>query len=126
MKKMLALILLSSQAMADCDWSKGITPGPNKTFIYSEACHQAVGKLVEDHKADQQRIADFVKAVSLKDTALADSDAKVKLWMDTSLKMEDSLTRYEDLRSKNQWLWFGLGVVATGAAAYTASKLSHH
>jgi len=135
-QKIIASLMLTSfisaQALADCDFSKGIQPGPNKTFIYSEACHLTVGTLVEQNKTYGLQLVDLNKALALdtqaiadKNKALDDSDKRVVLWQTTSLKMEDSLQKYDSLRSQNQWLWFLLGVLVTSAAGITAAQLSH-
>ena len=128
MKKLIALLmfLFVSNAFADCDWSKGITAGPNKTYIYSEACHLSVGQLIQTNKTQAAQLIDLQKAFTLQTKALSDSDARVQLWMSTSLKMEDSLTTYDALKSKNEWLFFALGVVATAAGAYTFNQINHH
>ena len=128
MKKLIALLmfLFVSNAFADCDWSKGITPGPNNTYVYSEACHLSVGKLIQTNKTQAAQLIDLQKAFTLQTKALSDSDARFQLWMTTSLKMEDSLNKYDELRSKNQWLFFGLGVLTTIAGAYTVNQINHH
>lgn len=116
-------ILYPTESYAGCDFSKGITAGPNKTFIYTEACHLAVGALVQDNQVKTQQIADYVKAISMKDLALTASDTRANLWMSTSSSLEDRLQKVDKLQKDNEWIFFGLGVLTTGFAAYTASKL---
>lgn len=115
MKKFISILLLtcflSNTALAECDFSKGITPGPNKTFIYTEECHLKVGTMVQDIQTKDQQIDDLNKAITLKDLAITKSDERVNLWMDTSLKLEDRVNKIDSLQSQNQWLMFGLGAL---------------
>ena len=130
MKKLISLILLactfSNLAMADCDFSKGITPGPNHTYIYTEECHLKVGQLIQDNKALTLQVGDLTKAIQLKDLALTKADERTQLWMNTSDKMEDRLTKIDETYKKNEWIYFGLGVLTTFAAAYAAGQVIHH
>jgi hypothetical protein len=115
--KLIALILLFSlNAQAACDWSKGITPGPNNTFIYTQECHQAVGQLVQANK-------DLTAAIQLKDLAIQNSDARVALWQKSSNDEFDRLQKIESDQKHNDWLYFGLGIATTFVAAYAASRV---
>ncbi len=120
---LLLLCVLSNVAMADCDFSSGITPGPNKTFIYSEECHQQVGKLVQSNKTKDLQIADLNKAIELKDLALVKADERIQLWMTTTQKLEDRMTTIDDLRGKNYWMYYGLGIATGFVAVWAAGQL---
>jgi hypothetical protein len=130
MKKAISALLLfcltSNAAMAECDFSTGITPGPNHTFIYTEECHLKVGHLVQDNKTKDAQIADLNQAITLKDLALTKSDDRTRLWMDTSDKLQNRLTTVDELAKKNEWIYFGLGVLATVGAGYVASQIYRH
>ena len=127
MKTLINLVVLlcfiSNIASAGCDWSKDITPGPNKTFVYSEACHLAVGQLVQDNKVKTQQVQDLTKALTLKDLALTASDSRATLWSNTSQNLEDRLQKVDSLEKKNEILYFALGVLATGLSVWGASQL---
>jgi len=129
MKKLVSLLLLtcflSNAAMADCDFSTGITPGPNNTFIYTEECHLAVGKMKEDNAALTLEIGDLNKAIQLKDLALVKADQRTQLWMTTSDQLTDRITKIDDVAKHNEWMYFGLGVVTTFLAGYAAAQLIH-
>lgn len=122
---LLAVCIFSNAALADCDFSTGITPGPNKTFIYSEECHKKVGQMAQDLKTKDAQIADLNKAITLKDLALTKADERTQLWMDTSDKLQDRVTKIDEVYKKNEWLYFGLGVLTTFAAGYAAAQLIH-
>ena len=118
----LLLFCLASNAFADCDFSTGITPGPNHIFIYTQECHEAVGKLVQDNKALTLQVGDLTKAVSLKDLALTKADDRTQLWMNTSDKLIDRVDKIDQVEKHNEWLYFGLGVLTTFAAGYVVSQ----
>lgn len=118
--------LFSNLAIADCDWSTGITTGPNHTFIYSDACHLAVGVLVQSNKTKDAQIADLSQAISLKDLALSKADSRIQLWTDTTYKLQDRLTTVSQMESHNEWLMFALGSLATIGAGYAASQIYRH
>lgn len=129
MKKAISILMLtcflSNTAMAECDFSKGITPLADGGFRYTEECHRKVGTLVQDNQTKDRQLSDLTQAIQLKDLALQKSDARVALWMDTSFKMEDRLNKVDELRSKNEWLMFGLGALTVLGAGFMASKLLH-
>lgn len=116
-------LLIPNTGWADCDFSKGITPGPNKTFVYTEACHQKVGQVVKDNQSKTAQIADLTKAITLKDLALTDADKSKQNWIDTSGKLEDRLQKVDSLQKTNEWVYFGLGVLTTFLAGIAAAKL---
>lgn len=132
MKKIVSSLLLfflfSNTAFADCDFSTGIRPGPAGTheYIYSEECHQAVGKLVQDNKALTLQVGDLTKAISLKDLALTKADDRTQLWMNTSDKLIDRVDKIDQVEKHNEWLYFGLGVLTTFAAGYVAAQAFRH
>jgi hypothetical protein len=119
MKKLIALVLLFSiNAQAACDWKTGITPGPNKTFIYNEDCHQEVGKLVQANK-------DLTAAIQLKDLAIKYDDERVALWQKSADDELQRLNTIQNDQKKSDWVIFGLGVATTFVAAYAASRIYH-
>lgn len=130
MKKLISTVLLfcfmSNVSFADCDFSKGITPGPNDTFIYSGECHRKVGSLLQDNAAKDKTIGELNQVITLKDLAIQKADQRTQLWMDTSFKMEDRLNEVDSIYKKNEWLYFALGIVVTGAAVYGAGQLVRH
>jgi hypothetical protein len=127
MKKLIVSILLAimtiNSAFADCDFSSGITPGPNKTFIYTEECHLKVGHLVQDNAIMTKQLTDLNQAISLKDLALTKSDARAQLWMSTSENLEGRLQKVDSLEKSSQWLMFGLGALTVFGAGIMAAKL---
>lgn len=117
MKKLICFILLFSlNARANCDWSLGITPGPNHTFIYSDECHQEVGKLIQANK-------DLTSAIQLKDLALQTSDQRIAMWSKTAGDEQDRLNKIESDQRTNSWLYFGLGVFTVIGAGFMTAKL---
>ena len=120
MKKLICLLLLASlNAQSACDWKTGITPGPNKTFVYSEECHQAVGALIQSNK-------DLTSGIQLKDLALKASDERALLWNNTSKDLEDRLQKVDSTQKKSDWLYFGLGALTVIGAGFMTARLIGH
>ena len=127
MKKLIAFILLFistfNLAFADCDWSKDITPGPNHTFIYSDACHLAVGQLIQTNKTQTAQIADLTKAIQLKDLAITNADARIALWTTTAENEQDRISKIDSMQKTNDFLYFGLGILATIGTGFAVARL---
>lgn len=128
MKKIVSAIMLlcfvSNVAFADCDFSTGITPGPNKTFVYSEECHLKVGQLVQQNTTLLAQVGDLTKAITLKDLALTKADERTQLWMNTSDQLTDRITKIDEVYKKNEWIYFGLGVLSILGAAYVVKAVA--
>lgn len=109
--------------MADCDFSTGIEKLPDGRFAYSSECHKKVGKLVADAKDRDEQVTQ--KDIQIKDLGVQLNIHKERAqnWMDTSLKLEDRVTQMEAMKSTNNWLHFGLGVLTTGIAVWGAGQL---
>ena len=115
-------VIFPTPVFAACDWTQ-IKKNADGTYTYSEKLHVCVGTLVRDNKTKDQQIADFTKALSLKDLALQTSDTRANLWLDTSGKLEARLQSVDKLQKDNNVIWFGLGILATSLMAYTVNKL---
>ena len=117
MKKLIIFILLFSlNANATCDWKTGITPGPNKTYIYNEECHQAVGALVQANK-------DLTSAIQLKDLALTTSDSRTIMWQKSADDELDRLNKIQSEQKKSDWLAFSLGALTVLGSGFLAARL---
>lgn len=127
MKKLISSVLfcslLPSVAMANCDFKTGITPNSDGSYRYTAECHLKVGNMKQDLEIKDQQIEKYVKALELKDLAIVKADERWALWRDTSYGMQDRLIKYDDLRQKNQLLYFAAGVILTGFAVWGAGQL---
>lgn len=119
---LLVLALTVQSAFADCDYSK-IKDNGDGTFTYSKELNLCVGKMKKDLDAANAQNKSYTDAITLKDLALTKADERTKLWMDSTDKLEDRLSTIDSLAKKNEWLFFGLGILVTGAAVYGASKV---
>ena len=126
MKKTISLLVMSSflsnAAMADCDWTK-IKKNSDNTYTYSENLHLCVGRLVEDNKNLTAQNQDLKKAIDLKDLAIKYSDDRTQLWMKTSDQLMTRVNSIDSTYKRNEFLYFGLGVLATIGASFAAAKL---
>jgi hypothetical protein len=119
---LVVISFFSVNALADCDFSKGITALPDGNYEYTKECNLAVGQMKQDLDVKTKQNLDLNSALSLKDLAIQKSDQRANLWMDTSFKLEDNITKYDSLRSKNEWLYFGLGFIAASVAMYAVAR----
>jgi hypothetical protein len=122
---LMSILLFSNIAFCDqsCDWKTGITPGPNKTFVYSEACHLQVGKLVQDSAVKDQQIKDLSTAIDLKNLAINFSDQRATLWQKNSLDAQDRLSKIDSEQKHNDFLYFGLGILSAIGVGFATAKL---
>lgn len=133
-KLLLALSLISSSAFATsittndgtvCDFSK-IVSNKDGTYTYPQNLHVCVGKIINDGKAKDAQIADDKKAINLYQLTIQTEEQRIQNWIATSTQLESRVEKVSDLEKTNEWLYFGLGVLATAAAAYTGEKLAGH
>lgn len=120
-----SIIFLTTNLFADCQFSTGIKPGPNDTFIYSKDCHLKVGQIVEDDKVKSQQVEDLTKAIALKTSALNLADKRADDWMDTSLKLEKNVQDIDNLKKENEWIYFGLGALTVIATGFSVASLTN-
>jgi hypothetical protein len=127
MKRLISLFVVisffSNVALADCDFSTGITKQEDGSFRYTKECHLKVGEMKRDLEIANTQIVEYKKAIELKDLALAKADERADKWMNAAYKLEDRMTTIDNLRSANQWLYFGIGVAVTGLAVWGAGQL---
>jgi hypothetical protein len=116
------ILLSPTVSLAECDFAKGITKVEGG-YLYSTDCHKKVGKLQEDLKDREEQVAKLEKTIELKDLAIVTQERRVQLWMDTSFKLEDRVNTMDRLKSSNQLLYFGLGVLTTSLAVWGAGQL---
>lgn len=127
MKKIISLFivlsLFSQVALAECDWKKGVKENVDGTFTYSAECHLRVGQLVRDEPIKDQQIAEYKKVIELKDLALSKTEQRADMWMNTTFKLQDRMNTIEDYSSRNNTVYFIIGVAFTALAVWGAGQL---
>jgi hypothetical protein len=123
----LVLSLLSNVAHADCDFTlgKGVTKLADGNFEYSKDCHIKVGELVQSSGVQDQQISDLNKALTLKDLTITQADQRAQNWMDTSLKLEKNINAIDEMKSTNNWIYFGLGVLTVIGTGFALSAVTN-
>ena len=117
MKKLFILLLLISQvSYAECDFKTGITKNSDGSYNYTRDCHIRVGETVQENE-------NLKKSIDLKDLAIQKQEDRITLWSDTSYKLEQRVNAIEEMKSKNDFLYFGLGVLATVGTAFAVSRV---
>jgi hypothetical protein len=120
---LLAALCLATTSYADCSF-KDLVKNPDGTVVYSAADHICVGQLKQDNAARTQQAADLNKAITLKDLTITKDEQRIQNWSDTSMKLEENIQKIDTLKQQNEWIYFGLGVLATFLAASAASNLA--
>jgi hypothetical protein len=120
-----SITLFCNFALADCDFSTGITPGPNDTYIYSKACHLKVGQLVKDNATQAKQIVDLTQATTLYRAAIQTDEERIQKWIATSTKLEEQVVDVDKYKKSNEYIAFGLGILSAFAAAELANSLRH-
>jgi len=125
--KFLIAILLSFQPIlvfAECNPRTGIVRLDSERLQYNNDCHKEFGLTRKNLSDAEGEIVQLRKTIELKDLMIEKSDEQVDLWMKESIEQNKRLNNIKNASEKNKWLWFGLGVLATGAAVYGAGQLS--
>lgn len=128
MKKLIAafllIISLSNVAIADCDFST-VVHNADGTMTYTKELHICVGQMKADLDSANAQIADYQRAISLKDLAITDSQNRSDIWMKSTFSLQDRIDKVDEYKSKNELLYFIGGVVFTGLAVWGAGQLHH-
>jgi hypothetical protein len=131
---MLTLLLASNIASATvvttndgtkCDFSK-VVHNKDGTFTYPLNLHLCVGKMAKDNAVKDKQIADLAASNKLYQLTIQTDEQRIQNWIQTSTSLEGRVEKVNELEKKNEWLFFALGVAATGVAAYAGEKLSGH
>ena len=120
---LMILLSLPLQALAECDFTDG--KGVNKVdggYLYSKECHTAVGQIKYDLGVANTQITLLNKSLDLKDLALTKADQRADLWQTATFKLEDRINTIDQMRSTNNWMYFGLGVLTVFVAGYAARQ----
>jgi hypothetical protein len=120
----LSIVFFSNVSFATCDFSTGIKPNSDGTYNYSKDCHIEVGNMKKENQEDLLKIQKLTDAISYKDIALQKSEERIDLWQNQAFKLEDRIDNIDKLKSKNETLYFILGVFVTGVAIYAGSKVT--
>lgn len=125
MKKLISSLIIisfaSNVAFANCDFSKGITENPDHTYTYTEVCHLQVGLNSKKLELSLLQIKDLREALIAESEALKIANQRVELWKATSNKLEVKVNQMEELKSRNEKLYF-IGGFLLGILAYSLAK----
>ena len=118
----LALLFVPAHAFAACAWSTDLRHQPDGSVLYPVACHALVGQDLAE--LDQRR-----QQVDLLTKALADETAAYNFELQRASTLEkDDLNVEQELRLEKketkleEFLWFGLGVLAMSLAIKGAQE----
>lgn len=124
--KLLSILMLtlifSNTCFAECDFSTGIVK-QGDSYLYSKECHVQVGRDQKELDNKRGEVVELRKTIELKDLALVQQQKRVDLWQETSFKMEEKFSTYDSLQSKNNLLYFVVGVGLTALSVWGAGQL---
>lgn len=92
-------------------------------YAYPVDCHIDYGRLRKAEPLYKEQAKELRKSIEMKDLALAVANERVDNWQKTTYKLEDKLLKLEKNCDRMKWVYFGLGILATGAAVYAAGQL---
>lgn len=118
----LATMFVSNIALAECDFSTGITK-QESSYLYTKECHVKVGEMKRDLLISQEQIDKLNKSLDLKDIAIGKANERADLWMNTTFKIEDRVESIDKMRRTNEIMYFGIGMLTMFAAVYAAGQL---
>lgn len=117
----IAFTVMANISLADCDYSK--IQKVEGGYLYTKELHLCVGEMKQDLDIANQQKEKLIKAINFKDLAIAKADQRADMWMNTSLKLEDRINKIDSIKTNNQYLYFGLGVLTMFAAGYMAGQI---
>lgn len=123
MSFILSLTVFLAQSAWACDFSQDITKNQDGSYTYTKDCHEEVGVKVKRLELKEKQVKKLNEALDLKDMAITKSHERIDLWMNTTYKLEDRVNTIEAIKERNKWIYFGLGIIVTGAAVWGAGQL---
>lgn len=125
--KILLISLISfclvAQPVLACNWSEGISENQDGSYNYTKDCHIEVGKRLDKLDKRKKQVEKLNEAIELKDLTIKYERQRVEEWKNLSIELEDRVNTLDKMRERDKWLWFGIGVLVTGAAVYGAGQL---
>ncbi len=106
-----------------CNWSEDVSKNSDGSYNYTKECHIKVGEVVETNEIQKKQIENFNQIIDHKDNVIDLHRKRVKNWKETSKELEEHVNMLQATKGADDWVWFGLGVLATSAAVYGAGHL---
>lgn len=117
-------VLMSTSVFADCDFKKDITEDTSGNFTYSRECHIEVGKAVKSVPLLRSKVSSLEKKIELKDMMLEKQEERVREWVNTSMHAHATVMSYESARSRDNIMYFGLGIGVAVLSVWAAQKVT--
>ena len=121
MRLILCFVLLINCVMADCDWSK--IEKKDNVYLYTPELHKCVGALVEKEKLYKQETEALNKSLELKDLAIKKVEDRSEMWREKTFILEDKYNQQQKYKDYRDWVFFGVGVLATGMSVWLAGQV---
>lgn len=119
-QKVLAFIValaLSVPAFgAECDTST-IKKQADGSYSYTKDCHVSVGEALGELDLRREEVKLLRGSLTDMNAAYGIQQKRAESWLDTSLKLEDTIQRQKRINDLEKWLWFGAGCLLMYGAA---------
>jgi hypothetical protein len=117
--------LVSQQSLADCKPSdiKQQNYYGEPRYAYPVDCHIDYGRLRKAEPLYKKQTKELKKSIEMKDLALKYSNERTETWKKTTYKLEDKMLKLEENHDRMKWVYFGLGILTTGAAVWAAGQI---
>lgn len=116
-------LLFNQVAFAECNYAEDIKKQSETSYSYTKECHVEVGMKFKELDLRIQQVEYYKRSLDSQQGALNNANARIELWRNTAFQLEDRVNKIDSYRERQNWIWFGLGILATGLAVHGASKL---
>lgn len=116
-------LIFSTTVQAECDPAKDIRKLDAQTYAYSVGCHIFVGETIEELGRLKTQNKSLYASIDFYQQALAKSEQRTQLWMDTTFKTQDQLNKFQSASELDGWVKFGLGVGVTVLSVWASGQL---
>lgn len=121
----LMVSLVSQQSLADCN-PKDIKQQNyygEPRYAYPVDCHIDCGRLRKAEPLYKEQVKQLKKSIEFKDLAIQDANKRIDLWKSTTQDLEQIIIKQEENQERMKWIYFGLGILTTGAAVWAAGQI---
>lgn len=118
----LSAMIVSQTLFAECKFSTDIVK-KETGYLYTNSCHALMGIALRDNDDLKVEVEALRKTIDIQKQVIEKADERTILWRNESYEQFERLQKQAELSSRNEMLWFVLGIVVTSAAVYGAGQL---
>jgi hypothetical protein len=119
---MVYLSFIPFKAYSECNYKDDIKKNQDGSYTYSRDCHIEFGKTLEELEIRKEQLENTQRIVTLKDLAIQDYERNANLWKNTSIDLNDRLSKIDSSRNTDKTLYFVMGAATVILSVFAASK----